>query len=217
MRIKARRYWTPVSVARRAALRFAAHRARRILDVGAGPGKFCIAAAYAQPDLEFCGVEQRGGLVDVARDLALQLRLGKLQFRVGNALSLEWREFDGLYFFNPFGENLFASEDTFDDAVELSESRLASELPRVLGLLSSLRSGAVVVTYCGLGGAIPSSFDLLREEPVGSGPLRTWVRRRSYEDCWCHLDFHDDVSRMPLPDLQRGLERLASPSEAFAR
>jgi SAM-dependent methyltransferase len=210
VRVKASRYWSPLSVACRAASRFADFGARQILDVGAGPGKFCIAAALARPELQLCGVEQREPLVDIARDLALRLELPNLEFRIGNALSIPWAEFDGFYFFNPFSENIFSSENIFDDAVELSEARLASELLCVIELLSSLRTGTVVVTYCGLGGAIPSSFDLMREEPVGSGALRTWIKRRSYEDVWCHLDLHDDVSRMRRRGLQEHLEHFSS-------
>jgi SAM-dependent methyltransferase len=210
VRAKASRYWSPLSVGRRAASRFADFGARQILDVGAGPGKFCITAACARPELRFCGVEQRRPLVDIARDLALRLQLPNLEFRVGDALSIPWGEFDGFYFFNPFAENIFSSENIFDDAVELSETRLASELLRVLELLSSLRTGTVVVTYCGLGGAIPSSFDLMREEPVGSGYLRTWIKRRAHDDSFCHLDFHDDVSRTLRCWLEERLEDLSS-------
>jgi hypothetical protein len=210
VRAKASRYWSPLSVGRRAASRFADFGARQILDVGAGPGKFCITAASAHPELRFCGIEQRGPLVEIARDLAFRLRLPNLEFRVGNALSIPWGDFDGFYFFNPFAENIFSSESIFDEAVELSESRLAFELLRVLELLTSLRTGTVVVTYCGLGGAIPSSFDLMREEPVGSGYLRTWIKRRSYDDAWCHLDIHDDVSRMQRRRLEERLENLSS-------
>ncbi len=209
-RAKAPRYWSPLCVARRAALRLSQHGVRRVLDVGAGPGKFCIAAALACPDLELCGVEQRGPLVETARALALGLRLQNLEFRTGDALSVPWGEFDGFFFFNPFAENVFGSDGTFDSTVELSEARLASELLRTVDLLSSLRTGSVITTYCGLGGPIPSSYDLVREEPVGSGRLRTWIKRRSYEAAWFHLDEQDEVSRLPRRGVQRSLARMAS-------
>ncbi len=208
-RTKGPRYWSPLCVAGRAALRFAELGARRVLDVGAGPGKFCIAAALARPDLVLCGVEQRPSLVKTAQDLAAGLRLTNVEFRVGDALSVPWRGFDGFFFFNPFGENIFASADTFDTGVELSERRLATELLRTFRLLSSLRCGSVAVTYCGLGGPIPSSYDLVREEPIGSAALRTWVKRRSYEADWLHLDEQDDVSTLPRSSVEQTLEQMA--------
>jgi hypothetical protein len=156
------------------------------------------------------GVEQRPSLVDTARALAAGLGLTNVEFRVGDALSVPWRGFDGFFFFNPFAENVFCSEDTFDTGVELSERRLGSDLLRTVRLLSSLRSGSVAVTYCGLGGPIPSSYDLVREEPVGSGALRTWVKRRSYEADWLHVDEQDDVSRLPRFEVERDLARMAT-------
>jgi SAM-dependent methyltransferase len=209
-RTKGRRYWSPLSVARRAALRFTEFGVRRVLDVGAGPGKFCIAAALARPDLALCGIEQRHALVKTAQELAAGLRLTNVEFRVGDALMVPWRGFDGLFFFNPFGENVFATEDTFDSGVELSERRLAAELLGTFRKLSSLRLGSVAVTYCGLGGPIPSSYDLVREEPVGSAALRTWVKRRSYEAEWLHLDQQDEVSMLPRPSVEQILERMAT-------
>jgi SAM-dependent methyltransferase len=216
-RTKGPRYWSPLSVAARAALRFTEFGARRVLDVGAGPGKFCIAAALARPDLVLCGIEQRHSLVKTAQDLAAGLQLTNVEFRVGDALSVPWRGFDGFFFFNPFGENVFTSEDAFDSGVELSERRLAAELLRTFSLLASLRLGSVAVTYCGLGGPIPSSYDLVREEPVGSAALRTWVKRRSYEAEWLHLDEQDDVSRLQRLSVEDALERMASGTDSPER
>jgi SAM-dependent methyltransferase len=209
-RRKSARYFSPLSVAGRAAVRFAELGARRVLDVGAGPGKFCIAAALARPDLVWCGIEQRQGLVKTAQALAVGLRLENVEFRAGDALSIPWRSFDGFFFFNPFAENIFTAEDTFDTGVELSERRLATELLRTLRRLSSLRRGSVLVTYCGLGGPIPSSYDLEHEEPMGSAALRTWVKRRSHEAEWLHLDQQDEVSMLSRPGVERALERMAA-------
>jgi SAM-dependent methyltransferase len=197
-------------VARRAALRFAERGVRRVLDVGAGPGKFCIAAALAQPALEFCGVEQRVALVDAARALASKLCVKNVQLRAEDAFDVPWSDFDGLFFFNPFAENVFGSHDAFDATVELSEARLATELLRTAELLSSLRIGTVAITYCGLGGPIPSSYDLMREESIGSGTLRTWIKRRSHESDWFHLDERDSVSRLPARDVRQNLKQMAA-------
>ena len=61
-----RRFWTPVSVASRAAELFRHAGARRILDVGAGVGKFVLVAAAAAPEVLFVGVEHREHLVEIA-------------------------------------------------------------------------------------------------------------------------------------------------------
>jgi len=188
VRAKSSQFWSPLCVARRAALRFVEHGARRVLDVGAGPGKFCIAAALARPTLELCGIEQRPDLVEASRKLSARLEVPNVEFRVGNAVSVPWNEFDGFYFFNPFAENMLPAEETYDETVELSTYRMGWELLQVIDRLGSLRTGSVVVTYCGLGAPIPSSYDLASEEPIGSDCLRTWVKRRSYDAGWYHLD-----------------------------
>lgn len=195
-RSRSRQFWTPIRVAQRAALRLAERGARRVLDVGSGPGKFCIVAACARPEVQFRGVEHRAELVDGATALGRRLRLENLEFSRGDALAADWHGFDGLYFFNPFAENSFASEDAFDATVELSAVRLANELFRSTQLLSSVRVGTVVVTYHGLSGPIPSSFDLDFEERVGATLLRTWVKTRCCQEAWFHLEEGDRVSRV---------------------
>jgi SAM-dependent methyltransferase len=209
IRTKSRQYWSPLCVARRAALRFSELRARRVLDVGSGPGKFCIAAAFAHSALEFHGVEHRVELVGTSRDLAARLGLRNVQFWAGDALSVPWARFDGFYFYNPFAENMLPAEEAFDALVELSVHRLAADLLGVVEALSSLRTGSIVVTYCGLGGPIPSSFDLISEELVSSGCLRTWIKRRSYEGDWYHLDRQDDVARATRGYVDRRLRHPA--------
>lgn len=194
-RSKSSQHWSPFCVGRRAALRFAERGARRILDVGSGPGKFCIAAASARPELEVHGIEQRAGLAASAITLARRLGLRNLQLRAGDALLAPWRTFDGFYFFNPFAENVLTIEDTIDQTVELSPARFCTQLLQVAKLLTAARKGTVIVTYHGLGGFIPSSYDLIREELVGAGCLRTWVKTTSREAAWYHVDQADDVSR----------------------
>lgn len=208
-RSRSRQFWTPIGVAQRAALRLAERGARRVLDVGSGPGKFGIVAACARPEVQFRGVEHRAALVESAGALAQRLRIENLEFSRGDALAVDWHGFDGFYFFNPFAENSFASEDVFDATVELSARRLTSELLRSTQLLSSVRVGTVVVTYHGLSGPIPSSFDLDFEERVGATLLRTWVKTRCCQEGWYHLEEGDRVSRVQQSYWER---RLAAPN-----
>jgi len=186
--------WTPIAVARRAALRFAERGIRRVLDVGCGPGKFCITAALAQPDLNFVGSDRGVDLIVTANALAASLRVSNVEFKAGNALDVRWHDFDGFYFFNPFSE---------DSASGSNSSRPDADLLRVVERLGAANRGAIVVTYHGLGGAIPSTYDLLSDEPVGSGPLRVWVKNRSREALWYHLDFDYGVSRAPRRYFER--------------
>ena len=59
----ARRHWTPLYVARLAARFLAEDTAAKILDIGSGSGKFCLAAVYYHPRAFFYGVQQRKSLM----------------------------------------------------------------------------------------------------------------------------------------------------------
>lgn len=208
-RLRADQYWTPVSVAVRAAELFRRHRATTILDVGCGPGKFCLAAGSAAPDLQFEGVEQRVGLVQAARRLARQLDVKNVHFSLANALEISWDRFDGFYFFNPFVENLFSRTTRFDGTVELSMLRFAWDLIQVEHLLAGARVGTAIVTYHGLGGPIPSCYELVHSEAAGSDQLRVWLKRRRRSEAWCWVDSEREISKAVRQDVYDALVQLA--------
>jgi predicted RNA methylase len=186
VRERSSQYWTPVAVAAQAAAIFRARGATRILDVGCGPGKFCVVAGCEQRDLEVHGIEQRSRLVRLGARLARQLGARNVRFSVADVTAVPWDGYDGFYFFNPFGENVMQRSEQFDNKVTLSTFRFGSELLRVECLLEQAPVGTVVVTYCGLGGPIPASYELVADERAGTDRLRTWVQgpRRWSTSAW---------------------------------
>lgn len=207
-------YWTPVAVAVQAGAALASHGARSILDVGCGPGKFCLAAAASFPDARFFGVEQREALVDEAARLARRLGGRNAGFAVADATRVAWERFDGLYFFNPFAENIYDGAERYDATVELSAARFAGDLLRVERRLAEAAMGTVVVTYHGLGGPIPSCYDLVEDDPAGSDRLRTWVRARVETERWVWIEAEDGVKVVPRADLDRVLGALVGEHRA---
>jgi SAM-dependent methyltransferase len=187
------RYWTPVGVARSAARLFRQAGARRVLDVGAGVGKFALAAGAAAPELHFAGVEQRPHLVAFARVAAERLELTNVSFHNGDATRVPWRGFDGLYFFNPFAENLYERHARFDGRVELTPERFCAEILRVEAALRLVPVGMKVITYHGMGGPIPSSYELAEEVPAHTDWLRLWVKRHDTDDGSFFIELDDRV------------------------
>jgi hypothetical protein len=171
-----RRFWTPVGVARRAAELFRDAGVRYVLDVGAGVGKFVLAAAAAAPELQFVGVEHREHLVEIARSAQAQLQIRNAFFAVGEAVEMPWFRFQGFYFFNPLAENLMDDGDRIDDAVELTEPRFFQDVMRFEHRLRAAPVGTAVVTYHGMSGRMPACYRLARQEPAGSDWLRLWVK-----------------------------------------
>jgi SAM-dependent methyltransferase len=151
--------WTKVAVARRVAEQFVEHRAFRVLDVGAGCGKFCIAAAAAHPELQIVGCERDPRLVELAAQCATGMAVSNVRFVTGDATRMPWTDFDGIYMFRPF-----------DDDVEA--------IHRIERLLDDARLGMVVVTYNRFGGRVPAGWELVCEERIDWTWLRTWIKRR---------------------------------------
>jgi SAM-dependent methyltransferase len=178
IRARSSRFWTPVTVASRAAQLLARHDVRRVLDVGSGPGKFCLAAASVCPEIDFTGIEHRPHLVEAARLAGARLRLENVRFLEGTVTELPWTEFDALYLYNPFAENVCDEGDHLDDTVELSTPRYMADVRCVGAALTAAPVGLVMVTYHGFGGPIPVSYELVHAERAHSDWLRVWVKRR---------------------------------------
>lgn len=169
------RYWTPVHVARRAAELFAAHGARRVLDIGAGMGKFCVIAALTT-ELELTGVEHREGLVAAGRAILATYGIPRVTLIHGTLDDVDFDAYDGFYLFNPFEEGTFEPSQWVDRTVPLSEERASADITRVEEALARARRGTCVVTFHGFGGAIPPGFVHLPEETRGTTFLRLWVK-----------------------------------------
>jgi SAM-dependent methyltransferase len=176
------RFWTPVGVARRAAELFRRAGARRVLDVGSGAGKFVLAAAAAEPGIDFVGIEQRAHLVDVAQRAKHDLSILNAEFCFGDVAAMLWEGFDAAYLFNPLAENLYARDDRIDDGVVLNEARFRRDVSSVERALRSMNRGATVVTYHGASTRIPGSFDLDSSEPLGTDWLRVWTKNHNHDD-----------------------------------
>lgn len=197
VRVLSSRFWTPVAVARRAARLLAEAGARRVLDVGAGAGKFALVGAAEVPHVRFVGIEQRAALVRIARETAARLRLTNVSFEHGDATRASWEGFDGVYFFNPFAENLFAPSDQMDSEVVLSRDKFFQDVIRVESALRAARVGTAFVTYHGVGGRVPSCYDVVHTERARSDCLRLWVKKRAHDDGHFYLELDGEVRRLP--------------------
>lgn len=175
VRLASPMHWTPVQAAVRASKLLAVRPGARILDVGSGVGKFCIVAA-ASVDARVAGVEQRGYLVDIGRRAASAFGVD-VAFTKGTLEDCDPLDVDGVYLFNPFAENVCAPGDRIDDTVELSEARFVRDILAIQRFLRAARVGTRVVTYCGLGGAVPNGYVRQLAEAC-AGRVELWVKTR---------------------------------------
>lgn len=102
----AQTHWTPLKVVQKASKFLAATPGVKILDIGSGPGKFCLAGAYYNPSAFFYGIEQRYDLVHYATIAQEMAGISNVTQMHGNLMELDFTQYDHFYFFNSFYENL---------------------------------------------------------------------------------------------------------------
>jgi SAM-dependent methyltransferase len=172
------RYWTPVRVARRAAEMLVRFGGTRVLDVGSGAGKFCLVGALTSPGT-FVGVEQRAHLVEMAQGIADRYAVTNASYVHGDLTTVDCDAFDAFYFFNPFAENHFSRLERIDSTVTLTPARCEEDLAITFEGLARARLGTRVVTYHGLRGDLPESYERYSCESCGTDMLELWVKVRA--------------------------------------
>jgi len=167
------RHWTPVHVAKRAAHFLVQTENSRILDIGSGVGKFCLAAASASAG-HFTGVEQRDALVRLSKKIAQKYHIDRAHFLHANILTVDFTEFDAFYFFNSFEENRDLT-DKIDDEVFYNPSRYAVYSLYLYEQFESLPRGTRIATYCSPVAIIPDQYVMVGSEVKGK--LQFWEKK----------------------------------------
>ncbi len=184
------RYWTSVAIVARVVRWLSGAGAERVLDVGSGVGKFCVVGALASP-MAFTGIEHRAHLVELAKGLAERFDVApRATFLTGGLDGVDFRDFDALYFYNPFGENHFTAFDHLDSTVEVNRRRFDRDVAMAESLLGRVPMGTRIATFNSFGGRIPDTFDLEQATLADHSLLRFWrkARRRSGGGYWLELE-----------------------------
>ncbi|MBS1918174.1 MAG: methyltransferase domain-containing protein [Bacteroidetes bacterium] len=169
----AKRHWTPLHVAYLASKHLAAETGSRILDIGSGVGKFCLAAAYYRPDSFYYGIEQRRPLVRDAETARKILKSTNVSFIHGNFTQIDFKQFDHFYFYNSFYENL-ASTDKIDYDIQYSEELYDYYSRFLRKRLEQKPAGTKLVTFHSMEDELPSGFELVGSDL--SNLLKFWIK-----------------------------------------
>jgi len=157
------RHWTPLAVARKAAKFLATHPGAKVLDIGSGVGKFCLAAGQLHRNINWFGIEQRTHLVAEAKTVKRQLELPHVTFITGNFTQLNLASFNNFYFFNSFYENL--SEDAvIDETVEVSRQLFHYYHNYLYRQFSLLPSGTRLASYHSLEDDMPCDYKIVGKD-----------------------------------------------------
>lgn len=176
LKFAARLYFTPIEVAKKAAEWLTENNEKRILDIGSGVGKFCIAAA-SHVDSHFYGVEYRKSLVQVGKHIAKHYQLNNVTLLNVNILDIDFSNYDGFYIFNPFYENLEKTK-RLNDEVKLKAELYQVFLKYTDDQLDKAKVGTKLVTYHGNNFEVPNSYVKIND--AFNGDLKLWVKQEPY-------------------------------------
>lgn len=164
-------HFTPVEIVKAAADFLVEKEGVKVLDVGAGAGKFCLIGA-ALTGGHFTGIEQRTSLVEIAQQLALKYDLVNTKFIHGNMTDLHFSDFNAFYIFNPFMEHRTSAD--LDDYLKTDPALYDLYSNFVKDQLDRMPVGTRLVTYFSHGDEVPESY--LRVGGDEDAKLRFWVR-----------------------------------------
>ena len=138
-------HWTPLHVARRAA-GFLGDKGAKVLDIGSGVGKFCLAAAYYAQDAQFYGIEQRAQLVEHALKAQQAFDIPNVSFIHANLTETDLRDFDHFYFYNSFQE-VIDPGDKIDETTGYSPELYDHYIACLNKQLQQMPQGCKLVTF----------------------------------------------------------------------
>ncbi len=173
IRMLAERHWTPVKIARAAALFLGAESGSRILDIGSGVGKFCLCAAQLKPDCFFFGIEQRENLVHCAEKVKGKLGLNNAFFVHANMTMIDFNAYHHFYFFNSFYEHL-EPDVKIDRNIQHSIEFYDYYSKYFFDQLEILRPGTRLCTYHGRETQVPGSYRLV--DSLYDEKLKFWIK-----------------------------------------
>jgi tRNA A58 N-methylase Trm61 len=153
-----RMHWTPIAVIKAASQFLVTHAGARVLDIGAGAGKFCLAGA-AHTNGDFTGAEQRLELVELTNQLAQQYGLSNARSIHANITTLNFRDYQGLYFFNSYYENIDIY-NKIDDAVLSNIGLYEKYTLYTIEQFRNVLPGTRLATYCTPMSMVPKSFQM---------------------------------------------------------
>lgn len=167
------RHWTPLHVVQTVVPFLVTHPGVKVLDIGSGVGKFCLAGAYYKPYASFYGVEQRENLIAHGENARNKLGLENVHFIHSNITELDFRQYNHFYFFNSFYENLM-DRDKIDDNVKHSTFLYNFYHRQLYKKFREMPSGTRITTFHCLGNKIPPEYHLV--ESKAGGLLNFWVK-----------------------------------------
>ncbi len=167
------RHFTPVNVAIKAARLLVDKPTDKILDIGSGVGKFCCIGS-AITGAHFYGVEKRKTLTNLSNKIKRTYKLKNAHFVNNDFTSLDFKKFNGIYFFNSFQEQL---DETcvLDETSKVSLEEYKKYHENLILKLNECEKGTKLVTYYTFKNKIPSSYQFI--DSFEDGLLKFYIKK----------------------------------------
>ena len=173
IRALSRMHWSPLYITQKVVSYLAQNDRVKLLDIGSGVGKFCLAGAFYKPSVSFFGVEQRKELIEHAEFARKKLGFQNVHFLHRNFTQLNLCEFDHFYFYNAFFENLDGAEK-IDNEIVYSNELYNYYSIYLYNQLERMPIGTRVATYCSWGDEIPPCYKVA--ETHFDNLLKFWIK-----------------------------------------
>ena len=168
-------HFTLVEVALAAAAFLVDAPTSKVLDIGAGAGKFCLIGA-ATTNGHFTGIELRTNLVNIAQDLSKEYRLNNTTFIKDNITNIDFKDYSAFYHFNAFYENIDPSGE-IDQAIPLDKKLYTSYSQYVKDQLRLMPVGTKLATYFSYKDEVPTCYKVVKK--LFDGKLIFWEKQKS--------------------------------------
>jgi SAM-dependent methyltransferase len=173
IRALSRMHWSPLYIAQKAVSFLVLNDQVKILDIGSGVGKFCLAGAFYEPSVSFFGVEQRKDLIEHAECARKKLGFQNVHFMHRNFTQLDLCEYDHFYFYNAFFENLDGA-GKIDNEIVYSNELYNYYSIYLYNQLERMPVGTRVATYCSWGDEMPPCYRVA--EAHFDNLLKFWIK-----------------------------------------
>ena len=173
IQLLAQRHWTPLTVSKKAAVFLGAESNVKILDIGSGVGKFCLAAAHYKPKALFYGIEQRKNLSNYAETAKEALQVKNVSFMNGNFTQIDFRNYDHFYFYNSFYENINGTSK-IDNSIDYSYELFNYYNRYLFKQLEQKPSGTRIASFHSLEDEMPQGYHIVGTEM--NDLLKFWIK-----------------------------------------
>ncbi len=169
-------HFTPIEVAKTAALYLANKKGVKVLDIGSGAGKFCMVGSVFTEGY-FTGVELRESLFATALRISKRYNLINVEFVHANITDISFKDFDAFYFYNAFFENVSRlGVGKINNELDLKRELYDTYSFYVKHQLDEMPVGTKLVTYFSFSKEVPDSYQLQFTD--FDGKLKMWEKVR---------------------------------------